>query len=126
MAKDLTTSELDRQNILNSPYALAEIEKAAGIRGIPFEDSTVVLKNQVAEFFEVTPRTIDNYLEHHSDELERSGYEVLRGKHLKEIKLSIKATFGDEMDFVTKTTVLGIFGFRAFLKLKIFNAISDN
>ena len=117
MAKDLTTSELDRQNILNNPYALAEIEKAAGIRGIPFEGSTVVLKNQVAEFFEVTPRTIDNYLVHHADELERSGYEVLRGKRLKEIKLSIKATFGDEMDFVTKTTVLGIFGFRAFLNL---------
>lgn len=117
MAKDLTTSELDRQNILNNPYALAEIEKAAGIRGIAFEGSTVVLKNQVAEFFEVTPRTIDNYLVHHADELERSGYEVLRGKRLKEIKLSIKATFGDEMDFVTKTTVLGIFGFRAFLNL---------
>jgi hypothetical protein len=29
------------------PYALAEIEKAAGIRGIPFEGKTVVLKEQV-------------------------------------------------------------------------------
>ena len=117
MKKDLTTSELDRQNILNNQYALREIEKAAGIRGIPFEGSTVVLKNQVAEFFEVTPRTVDNYLERHSEELERNGYEVLRGKRLKDIKLSIKGTFGDEMDFVTKTTVLGVFDFRAFLNL---------
>jgi len=32
MKKDLTTSEVDRQNILNNPYALAEIEKAADIK----------------------------------------------------------------------------------------------
>ncbi len=37
MSKDLTNSSVDRQNILNNPYALAEIEKGAGIRGIPFE-----------------------------------------------------------------------------------------
>ena len=29
MSKDLTTSVVDRQNVLNNPYALAEIEKAA-------------------------------------------------------------------------------------------------
>lgn len=57
IGKDLTTSAIDRQNILNNPYALAEIEKAAGIKGIPFEGKTVVLKEQVAAFFEVTPRT---------------------------------------------------------------------
>ena len=72
MAKDLTTSEIDRQNILNNPYALAEIEKAAGIRGIPFEGKPVVLKEQVAAFFEITPRTVENYLERHSAELARN------------------------------------------------------
>ena len=40
MKKDLTNSEIDRQNILNNPYALAEIEKAAGIQGIPLENKT--------------------------------------------------------------------------------------
>jgi hypothetical protein len=44
-------------------YALQEIEKATRIKGIPFEGKTVVLKEQVAPFFEVTPRTIDNYIE---------------------------------------------------------------
>ena len=42
--KDVTVSRIDRQNILNNPYALREIEKAAGIRGVPFEGRTVVLK----------------------------------------------------------------------------------
>jgi len=37
MNKDLTTSAIDRQNVLNNPYALAEIEKAAGVEGIVFE-----------------------------------------------------------------------------------------
>jgi len=69
MAKDLTTSAIDRQNILNNPYALSEIEKAAGIQGIPFEGKTVLLKEQVATFFDVIVRTIENYLEHNSEEL---------------------------------------------------------
>ncbi|HNP64832.1 MAG TPA: DNA-binding protein [Woeseiaceae bacterium] len=117
MGKDLTTSEIDRQNILNNPYALAEIEKAAGIQGIPFEGRTVVLKEQVASFFEVTTRTVDNYLEKFAPELGRNGYEVLRGNRLKTLKLAIQGTLGHEIDFVTKTTVLGVFDFRAFLNL---------
>ena len=60
MSKDLTTSATDRQNVLNNPYALAEIEKAAGIQGIRFEGKSVVLKEQVAAFFEVTVRTVEN------------------------------------------------------------------
>ena len=59
MKKDLTTSSIDRQNILNNPYALSEIEKATGIQGIPFEGKTVVLKDQAASFFEVSSRTIE-------------------------------------------------------------------
>lgn len=74
MNKDLTTSQIDRQNILNNPYALTEIEKAAGIHGIPFEGKTVVLKEQVASFFEVTLRTVENYLEQNAEELMQNGY----------------------------------------------------
>ncbi len=111
MKKDLTNSEIDRQNILNNPYALAEIEKAAGIQGIPFENKTVVLKEQVAAFFEVTVRTVVNYLESHPEELGRNGYEVLKGKRLKELKLAIKEAGVREIDFANlKTTPqLGVF-----------------
>jgi hypothetical protein len=125
MDKDLTTSEIDRQNILNNPYALAEIEKAAGLRGIPFEGKSVVLKEQVAEFFEVTTRTVDNYLEKYGDELQRNGYEVLKGKRLKELKLSIRSLAGNETDFVTKTTVLGVFDFRSFLNIAMIMTESE-
>lgn len=119
MGKDLTTSEIDRQNILNNPYALAEIEKATGIQGVPFEGKTVVLKEQVAAFFEVTPRTVDNYLEKFAPELGRNGYVVLRGKRLKDLKLAIRALDVHETDFVdiSKVPQLGVFDFRAFLNL---------
>ncbi|MER0204089.1 MAG: DNA-binding protein [Nitrosomonas sp.] len=125
MNKDLTNSSIDRQNILNNPYAVAEIEKAAGIQGIPFEGKTVLLKEQVATFFEVTARTIDNYIEKFSDELRQNGYEVLRGNRLKQLKLSLSSQSDHEIDFVTKTTVLGVFDFRSFLNLAMLISESE-
>ncbi|MEA3640661.1 MAG: hypothetical protein VBE63_12055 [Lamprobacter sp.] len=46
MSQDLTNSSTQRQNILNNPYALQEIEKVAQIRGIAFEGRSVLLKEQ--------------------------------------------------------------------------------
>ncbi|MER0215554.1 MAG: DNA-binding protein [Nitrosomonas sp.] len=127
MSKDLTNSSIDRQNILNNPYAVAEIEKAAGIQGIPFEGKTVVLKEQVASFFEVTLRTIENYLEQHAQELSKNGYEVLRGNRLKSFKEVIKGLDVTETDFgnIAKTPQLGIFDFRAFLNLAMLVSESE-
>ncbi|MFA5180174.1 MAG: DNA-binding protein [Syntrophales bacterium] len=125
MSKDLTNSSVHRQNILNNPYALQEIEKATRISGIPFEGKSVVLKEQVAAFFEVTPRTVDNYIEKFGDELRQNGYEVLRGNRLKALKLEISARGDNETDFVIKTNVLGIFDFRAFLNLAMLMVESE-
>lgn len=127
MSGDLTTSAVARQNILNNPYALAEIEKAAGIRGIPFEGRRVALKGQVAAFFEVTERTIDDYLGAHGPELTRNGYEVVRGKRLKSLKEAIALEELDEVNFVEfkHTPQLGVFDFRAFLNLAMLLAESD-
>ena len=80
-----------------------------------------------------------------ANELGRNGYEVLKGKRLKDIKLSIQEADVPEIDFgnIKMTPQLGVFDFRAFLnlamlireseraddeslKLKIFNAISNN
>jgi len=117
--KDLTVSQVDRQNILNNPYALQEIEKATRIKGIPFEGKTVVLKEQVSAFFEVTLRTIENYLGKYGEELAQNGYEVLKDNRLKNLKLSISESDVPETDFgnITMAPQLGIFDFRAFLNL---------
>ena len=116
MAKDLTSSKVDRQNILNNQYALSEIEKATHIQGISFEGKQVLIKDQVAAFFEVSSRTIDNYLERFEQELRANGYEVVKGNRLKQLKKEIREQFVNETDFVNiKTPSLGIFDFRAFL-----------
>lgn len=127
MSKDLTNSPVDRQNILNNDYALVEVEKAIGIRGIPFEGGTVVLKEQVADFLEVTVRTIENYLERFGPELVQNGYEVIRGKRLQELKLRISEAEVPEIDFgnLKVTPQLGAFSFRAFLNLAMVVAESE-
>jgi hypothetical protein len=127
MSKDLTNSAVDRQNILNNPFALAEIEKAAGIRGIPFEGKTVVLKEQVASFFEVTVRTIENYLEKNAEELARNGYEVVNGNRLKTLKLAIQGLDVPETDFgnISRAPQLGVLDFRAFLNIAMLMTESE-
>lgn len=117
--KDLTVSQIDRQNILNNPYALQEIERATKIKGILFEGRTVVLKEQVAKFFDVTLRTIENYLEKYEAELSKNGYVILRGERLKTLKKILMEGDVHEIDFgnINKTPQLGIFDFRAFLNL---------
>ncbi|MBT4639622.1 MAG: DNA-binding protein [Deltaproteobacteria bacterium] len=127
MSKDLTTSSIDRQNILNNPYALQEIEKATEIHGILFEGKTVVLKEQVASFFEVTLRTVENYLNKYHDELAQNGYEIIVGKRLKELKKSISSSDDPEIDFgiIAKTARLAVFDFRSFLNLAMLVVESD-
>lgn len=49
----------------------------------------------------------------------------MRGKRLKELKLSILNNVGNEIDFVTKTTALGVFDFRAFLNLSMLMTESE-
>ena len=121
MAKDLTVSGVERQNILNNPYALEEIEKNIGLKGIEFRGKMVVTKEQIASFFEVTSRTIDNYLAKNETELKKNGYEILRGKSLQELKLTLKKMDVDETYFVDikKAPSLGVFDFRAFLNLSM-------
>lgn len=113
MAKDLTNSNLDRQNILNNRYAIAEIQEYIGFPGMLFEGEFRYTKKQVAEFYSVDVSTIDRYLQEYSDELKQNGYVLLRGKLLSKMKLE----FAHLIDKVSKTTQLGIFNFRSFLNL---------
>jgi len=113
MTKDLTSSTVSRQNILNNNYALEQIESNLSLGGTYWHDDTIFTKAKVAEILEIDERTIDRYIESNSGELSKNGYRVLRGKELKELKES----FGNDMNVVTKTTVLGVFSFRAILNI---------
>ena len=62
MARNLTTSQVDRQNILNNENAVAEIQNQTGLQGIIFEGRLRFTKAMVASFFEVEVRTIERYV----------------------------------------------------------------
>jgi hypothetical protein len=113
MRNDLTASNIERQNILNNSYAVQNIQKYVGLPAIEFEGEYWLTKQMVADFFEVDERTINRYLEKHSEELGHNGYILTRGKRLKEIKLQ----FAHDINVASRTTQLGLFNFRSFLNL---------
>ena len=121
MAKDLTTSEISRQNILNNPVALPRIREALDIKPLEYEGVLYLTRQMVAEFYDVDLRTITNCLNANEEELKNNGYRVLKGNELK----AFKDRFGKEIDFPTKTTVLGIFDFRSFLNVGMLLTTSE-
>ena len=81
-------------------------------------------REMTASFFEVDIRTISRYIDQYNDELVENGYEVLKGKRLKEFKETAQI-FGKDINVPTKTTVLGIFDFRSFLNLSMLLSESE-
>ncbi len=124
MAKDLTISRLDRQNILNNEMAVAEIQEKSGIEGISWDGKLYVTREMTASYFNVDIRTISRYLEQNSDELKKNGYCVLRGKRLKAFLEAAKEA-GKDIYVPTKTNVFGIFDFRAFLNMAMLLSESE-
>jgi hypothetical protein len=89
MAKDLTSSGVARQNILNNNYALQETQKAVGIRGVLFEGEYKFIKKQIATFFEVDERTISRCLQNNNDELSKNGNALKSSNGLNLFKFAI-------------------------------------
>jgi len=119
MNKDLTTSDLHRRNILNNNYALEIIYNEISFPGVMFESKYRFTKKQVAEFFEIDDRTVERYIENNKSEFEESGYEILTGNRLKDFKLAYgtDTNVGTIDESLKKTSVLGVFTFRAFLNI---------
>lgn len=124
MTKDLTTSQLDRQNILNNEIAITEIQSKSGVEGILWEGNVYVTRDMAASFFEIDVRTISRYIEQNSEELKFNGYQVLKGKKLKSF-IEAANNSGKDINVPTKTTVLGVFDFKSFLNLSMLLAESE-
>lgn len=111
---DLTTSQHQRQNILNNRYALQAAEQHLTLGGVEFQGETVFTKHQVTALFDISDATVERYISSNGDELKVNGYQLLKGKKLKEFKELYDGTLIDEG---TKTSILGVFSFRAILNL---------
>jgi len=126
MAKDLTNSRIDRQNILNNEIAIEEIQSKSGANGILWDGKLYYTRDYVAEFFEVDIRTISRYIEQNNEELTQNGYEILKGKRLKDFLSVIEVSdFAKDINVPSKIRLLGVFDFRAFLNLAMLIAESN-
>ncbi len=120
MSKSLTTSKLDRQNILNNEKAIDEIQKQTGIQGIIFENKVYFTKMMVSTYFEVDVRTIERYVGENVEELSSNGYEIIKGKRLKNFIDEIEKMDVPDINvgnISKRTPQLAIFDFRSFLDL---------
>ena len=111
--KDLTSSNIDRQNVLNNPLVLSNLRDYLGVPGMLFQEEYRYTKQQISEFYQIDVATIDRYLENYEKELKHNGYIVLKGGKLKEFKTD----FGHIINLSSKTSQLGVFNFRSFLNL---------
>ncbi len=114
MTKDLTTSSISRQNILNNHYALEKVELYLALGGITWRDERVFTKAKVAQLLQVDIRTIERYLEQNREELIKNGYRILKGLEFKEFKEYVSDIYVGDM---LKIPSLGVFSFRAVLNL---------
>lgn len=121
MAQDLTTSQIDRQNILNNKYALQTIQENLDIKFLNFKGTLYVTKQMAASFYEVDERTIERILKANEDELQFNGFKLLQGNDLKDFKLQ----FDPDIDVGIKTVRLGVFDFRSFLNLGMLLTTSE-
>ena len=125
MAKDLTVSRIDRQNILNNDLAIQEIQSKSGIDGILWEGKLYVTREDVSSYFAVDIRTISRYIEQNNEELTQNGYEVLKGKRLKSFLEASKGRFAKDINVPSKIRQLGVFDIRAFLDLAMLLSESE-
>lgn len=109
---DLTSSEVDRQNILNNSIALKEIEHELSdyTRGVVWRNQIWFTKDYLSKFFDVDVRTIERVIESYKDELIANGYRVLTGNDLASFKLT-------DINVGQSSRNLAIFSFRSFLNL---------
>lgn len=119
--KDLTISPVDRQNILNNRYAIEKMQEYLGLTGMLFNNEYKFTIQQATEFYAIDRMTINRYLNQFEEELKYNGYEVLKGKKLKEFK----EQFGYLLEEGSKAPQLAVLNFRAFINLGMLLAESE-
>ena len=125
MTKDLTTSRIDRQNILNNDIAVEEIQDTIEIKSVFWENKHYLTKEMVAAFFEVDVRTVERYISSYSEELTANGFELLKGKRLADFIDAYNITFATDINVARKIRSMSVFDFRAFLNMAMLLAESE-
>lgn len=124
--RDLTTSQVDRQNILNNALAVDEIQKTTSIDCVFFENKLYMTKEMLATFFDVDVRTVERYISNNLNELEENGCELLKGGRLSSFLEAYNQHFATDINVGHKIRSLSVFDFRAFLNMSMLLVESEN
>lgn len=114
---------------MNNDLAVNEIQNQTGIQGIIFDGRLRFTKSMVATYFNVDVRTIERYVSDNSDEITANGYEILKGKKLKEFMDCVIAQDVPGINvgnISNRTPQIAIFDFKAFLNMAMLLAESEN
>lgn len=125
MTKDLTTSQIDRQNILNNELAIEEVQRTLQIKTVYWNGKYYLTKELLAEYFSVDVRTVERYISNNSAELLANGYEVLKGSRLQEFIDTYNADFATDINVGHKIRSLSVFDFRSFLDMAMLLSESE-
>ena len=125
MSKDLTSSRIDRQNILNNEIALDEVRSTVDIECVFWNEKYYFTKEMIATYFDVDVRTIERYISNFSEELSANGLEILRGKNLQDFISAYDNTFATDINVGRKIRSLSVFDFRSFLNMAMLLSESE-
>ena len=131
MARDLTTSPVDRKKILENNEAVKAVYENLGFQGVMFDGRYRFTKVQVARFYEVEVRTIERLLENHSEEMYENGYEIFKFNRLRNLRKAVSEHLEDVSDIhvgdmsqliddelvAAKAPSIGIFTFKSVLNI---------
>ena len=138
MNKNLTNSYSDRQAILNNSYLIQKIEEHFNFNEcfwydrLIYKDASVITKQQLSRFFDVSKITIKKYLLTQSEEIKINGYKVLTGTTLQDFILKYAAKIPDfnicnNYSARTKSSidVLEVFTFKACINIAMLLSESE-
>ena len=126
MAKDLTNSRIDRQNILNNELAVEEIQETLHIKTVFWHEKYYLTKDMVADYFKVDVRTIERYISNYSEELSANGFELIKGKKLAEFIDAYNTAFATDINVARKIRSIRVFDFRSFLNMAMLLSESEH
>lgn len=125
MSKDLTSSRIDRQNILNNEMAVDEVRTTVDIACVFWREKYYFTKEMIATYFDVDIRTIERYISNFSEELSANGLEILKGNNLQDFILAYDKTFATDINVGRKIRSLTVFDFRSFLNVAMLLSESE-
>ena len=125
MAKTLSDSKIDRDNILNNPYVISPIQDNLWLNYPIIEWEMKMTISQVAEFFEIDTRTIERVIEKYRPELEQNWYRVFTWESLQIAKSLLLADKNVGESISPNIPSLWLFNFRSFLNVAMLISNSE-